>query len=104
VHAFQNSRRVHPVYFPYPYQELDEITLQLPADRKVEALPAPRSQTTAFGTYKASYESEAQSVKFQRWVVMNGIFFRVEEYPQLRAFFDNVRAGDEEPVVLRNAQ
>jgi hypothetical protein len=54
LHVFQNSRRVHPVYFPYPYEELDEVTLLLPADRKVEALPAPRSETTVFGCYKAS--------------------------------------------------
>jgi hypothetical protein len=104
AHAFQNSRRVHPVYFPYPYEELDEVTLQLPADRKVEALPAPRNQATQFGSYKASYESEAQFVKFRRQVVMNGIFFKVEEYPRLRFFFDSVRAGDEEPVVLQKAQ
>ncbi len=104
VDAFQSSRRVHPVYFPYPYQELDEVSLQLPADRKVEALPAPRSQTALFGSYKASYENQAGSIKFQRRVVMDGTFFKVEEYPQLRAFFDSVRAGDEEPVVLRNAQ
>jgi len=104
LHALRNSRRVHPVYFPYPYQELDEVTLQLPADRKVEALPAPRSQSTLFGTYKASYESQTGSVKFQRRFVMDRTFFRVEDYPRLRVSFDSVRAGDEEPVVLQKAQ
>ena len=104
LHAFQNSRRVHPVYFPFPYQELDDVTLQLPGDRKAEALPAPRSRTTLFGSYKASYESPAGSVKLQRQMVMNGTFFEVEDYPKLRAFFDDVRAGDEEPVVLQKVQ
>jgi hypothetical protein len=37
-------------------------------------------------------------------VVINGTFFKVEDYPRLRAFFDDVRAGDEEPVVLQKAQ
>jgi hypothetical protein len=37
-------------------------------------------------------------------MVMNGTFFEVEDYPKLRVFFDNVRAGDEEPVVLQKAQ
>jgi len=95
LHAFQNSRRVHPVYFPYPYKELDEVTLQL---------PAPRSQTTLFGSYQASYGSEAQSVKYRRQMVMNGTFFEVDDYPKLRVFFDDVRASDEEPVVLQKAQ
>jgi len=104
LHTFQNSRRVHPVYFPYPYEELDEVTLLFPADREVEALPAPRSETTLFGSYKASYENPVGSVKFQRQMVMNGMFFEVEDYPKLRVFLDNVRAGDEEPVVLQKSR
>jgi hypothetical protein len=70
----------------------------------VEALPAPRSETTLFGSYKASYENPAGSVKFQRQMVMNGMFFEVEDYPKLRVFLDNVRAGDEEPVVLQKSR
>ena len=104
LQAFQSSRRVHSIFFPYPYQELDEITLEVPAGRQVEAVPGPRSESTSFGSYKTSYESQGGSVKFQRQVVMNGIFFEVQDYPQLKTFFENVRAADEEPVVLRNAQ
>jgi len=104
IHAFQGSRRVHSVYFDYPYQELDEVTLQVPPDRKVEALPGPRSQTTPFGIYKASHVSEARCVTFQRRVVMNSIYFKAEEYPQLRAFLNYVRAGDEDLVALQNTK
>jgi len=104
LQAFQSSRRVHAIFFPYPYQELDEITLEVPPDRRVEALPAARSQTMSFGSYKTTYETADGIVKFERQVVMNGLFFNAEDYPQLRIFFDNVRVADEEPVVLRKAQ
>jgi hypothetical protein len=104
VHALQSSRRVYPIYFPYPHQELDEITLELPADRKVEALPAPRSYSTPFGSYSASYYENARSVRYQRRMAMDGIFFGVEQYPHLRDFLDDVRAGDEEPVILQKAR
>jgi len=104
IPAFQNSRRAYSVYFPYPFQEQDEVTLQLPSDRKVEALPASRSKTTPFGSYQASYEIQGASVSFHRRVVMEWTFFKVEQYPQLRTFFDNIRAGDEELTVLKNVQ
>jgi len=104
LQAFQSSRRVHAIVFPYSYQEVDEITLEVPPGRQVEALPAPRNQNTSFGSYKTTYESSDGIVKFERQVVMNGLVFDAEDYPQLRTFYDNVRAADEEPVVLRKAQ
>src|SRR4029077_5166242 len=45
AYPFQNTTRTHPVYFPYPYQTIDNLTLQLVDGMKVETVPAPRDQT-----------------------------------------------------------
>jgi hypothetical protein len=41
---FQNARRVHPAYFRYPWQEIDEVVLGLP-DSRLPRLTAGRSGT-----------------------------------------------------------
>ena len=41
---FRNAKRVHPVYFSFPWSESDQITVTLPDDFKVENLPRPREQ------------------------------------------------------------
>jgi hypothetical protein len=99
---FQNARRVHPVYFPYPYQEVDDITLQLGSSGKVESLPAPRSQTVSFGSYEASCASQGGTVQLKRKMTMDGIYFTVDYYAALKAFYNTVRAGDEQQIVLQN--
>ncbi len=42
-HLFQHAKRVHSVYFGYPWQEKDEVTVQLPAGYQagISVLPAP---------------------------------------------------------------
>jgi hypothetical protein len=100
--VFQNAKRVHPVYFPYPYQEADDITLQLGPSRKVETLPAARSQTVSFGSYEASCASQGGTVRLKRKMAMEGIYFTVDHYAALRAFYDTVRGGDDQQIVLQN--
>ncbi|MBZ5537097.1 MAG: DUF3857 domain-containing protein [Acidobacteriia bacterium] len=101
--SFRNAKRVQSVYLEYPYQELDEITLQLPASQVVETLPETRMQNSAFGNYEISYQKNAGTVSLHRKMVMDGILFKVEYYGALRRFFDNVRMGDEGQIVLQNA-
>jgi hypothetical protein len=33
---------------------------------------------------------------------VNGIIFRIPEYPELKGFFDKVQGADEEQLVLQN--
>ena len=100
--AFQNAKRVHPVYFPYPYQEVDDVTLRLGPSGKVESLPAPRSQSVPFGSYEASCESRGGTLQLKRKMNMDGIYFTVDHYAALKAFYNTVRAGDEQQIVLQN--
>ncbi len=100
-YPFQNAKRVHPIYFRYPYWESDDITFQLPASYHVESLPASRQKATDFGHYETSYANQAAKIHFERHLVMDGIFFPLTAYPALRVFFDAARAGDEQQAVLK---
>ncbi len=100
-YPFQEAKRVHPICFPYPFQELDEVAIQLPEGYQVESLPAPRSKKFPFCEYEISRRDEGGALQLRRRLVMQAYFFRVEGYSALRVFYDNVRAGDEEQMVLK---
>ncbi len=100
-YPFQTTKRVHPIYFGYPFQTLDDITLEVPKGYEVESLPAPRSKEFPFCRYEISRRSEGGKLRLERRLVMDGYFFRVQGYSALRVFYDAVRAGDEEQVVLK---
>jgi hypothetical protein len=103
-HPFQAQRRVHAVYFLYPYEELDEIELQFPSGYRAETLPAPRQSSDAnFGTYSRSLSAVGNSMHIRRTMSLVGIHYPVEYYPLLRLFFDKLHNGDEDRAVLQAA-
>jgi hypothetical protein len=102
--SFQHADRKHPIYFRYPFQELDEITVQLPEGYEVESLPDARHAEKSFGRFDISAERLAGAVRLKRRYIRDEYLFPVESYGLLRSFFNSVQAGDEEPTVLRKIQ
>jgi hypothetical protein len=103
THPFRHARRVHAVYLRNPYQEIDDLTIKLPAGLQVETIPEPRQSNSAWGRYQASRGKASQGIRLRRALSLEGYHFRVENYEQLRSFFSQVRAGDEEQIVLQRA-
>jgi len=42
--VFENAGRTHPAYFHYPYQKVDDITIDLPLGWKLGSLAKPLDQ------------------------------------------------------------
>ena len=40
---FDHAVRVHPIYFEYPFQKVDDITIELPAGWQTTSLPAAKN-------------------------------------------------------------
>jgi hypothetical protein len=100
-YPFQESKRVHPIYFRYPFQVKDDLTVNLPVGYEVESLPERREKTFPFGRYEITREAQGRAVRLVRQLVMDRHFIQVQDYSALRVFYDIVRAGDEEQVVLK---
>lgn len=99
--AFGHQRRVHPVYFSTPWQELDDITVELPGGYGVEGLPPTHKTPSDFGRYEMSAENDGGELRVRRRFVMDGTFFTIENYALLREFYTRVRTGDEQQAILR---
>lgn len=91
---FTPARRVNPVYFEYPFKTDDEVTVQLPLLISVGSTPPERTMKTSYGSYEASCQKQGTGFKFVRRLAMDRIFFPVDTYPAIRAFFQNVRSSD----------
>jgi hypothetical protein len=100
-YPFQHARRVHPVYFPYPYRETDDIIITLPAGMAVESVPAARQHKRMFSEHALNCAVEADGkLHVRQDLTIKKSLIPIEQYPALKSFFDQVRESDEGQVVL----
>lgn len=98
---FAHPDRSHPIYFPYCYQELDNIRIKLPDSVAVESLPQALDQTFPYGRILTIRKTEGNELILGRGFQMEGILFPTEHYPGVKDFFGKVQSVDEEQAVLR---
>jgi hypothetical protein len=102
--VFPATERTNPVYFDYPTQEVDEVHLTLPPNSEVESLPPNDSVKFEYGIYQTQQKKETADTIFSRRDLINGgVIFPASEYKAVKDFFDKVRAGDDQQIVLKAA-
>ena len=99
--VFENAGRVHPVYFHYPYMKVDDITVDLPLGWKLGSLARPVDQDVKAAAYAMKAEDRGGTLHLTRMLRSDLVMISKENYGALRAFFQLVRTGDEEQVVLQ---
>ncbi|HXH49105.1 MAG TPA: DUF3857 domain-containing protein [Terriglobia bacterium] len=104
TYPFQPLERKYPIDLKYPYEDLDEITIRIPPDYKVEALPEDLHTTRTYGSYSVTYHSSGNQIEVTRHVVVNKSVFGVNAYPDLRLFFTSMRVGDRQQALLGEVQ
>jgi Domain of Unknown Function with PDB structure (DUF3857)/Transglutaminase-like superfamily len=99
--AFKQQARKFPVYFPFAFEEDDKVSIQAPAGFSLESVPPPQSASIGYAGYQSVSQFEGNELRTQRVLKVNGIFFRPEQYAEVREFFNKVRSGDEQQTVLQ---
>jgi transglutaminase-like putative cysteine protease len=99
-HAFQHTVRVHPLYFNFPHQSADSVSIELPAAWQVSSVPKPCNVDRASLVYSASTEGKTGSLLLSRELKVDAMLVLTKYYPTVQDFFQTVRARDEEQVVL----
>jgi len=97
---FRHAARQHPVYFRYPHQEKDDVTVELPADCRLEAIPPAFNDKREFGRVELTREAAGSTLRIRRHYVMDEFLFDVNLYNSLRAFFTATRTADDQKIVL----
>jgi hypothetical protein len=99
--AFKHAQRKYPIYFPYAFAEVDKIFIKLPAGYSLESAPQLQQADLPYARYENFSQLAGTQLVTQRALLLNGIFFDVGKYGELKDFFSKVQAGDEEQAVFR---
>ena len=99
-HMFEHSERVNDVYFHYPVRRIDEIKIELPQGWKVDSLPKPVDQDAKAAEYILKVEQKPGLIQVTRSLRRDLIMVPKDMYPSLRNFFQAVKSGDEQQIVL----
>ncbi|MBL8150218.1 MAG: DUF3857 domain-containing protein [Blastocatellia bacterium] len=105
--VFPESNRIHPLYFPYPWSEEEDLTIELPAGFKMDSPTAPKpvnaGEISQYST-KLMYTKDGSKLIFKRSFFFGGggsIFFPQSMYPQIKQIFDLVQQQDKHTITLK---
>ena len=99
--VFEHAERVHPIYFEYPFEKLDDVTISLPLGWQVSSLPPAKNQDGKVVLYELKAENDKNTIHLSRKLKVDLLLVEPKYYAALRNFFQVVRSGDEEQVVLQ---
>jgi hypothetical protein len=100
-HIFEHTERVHAIYFDYPYQKNDDIIVTLPAGWQVSSVPPAQNEDGHIVTYSIAAENGKDRLHLTRKLTVDFLILEPKYYGALRNFFQVVRTGDEEQIVLQ---
>lgn len=101
-YPFASTRRTNPVYFEYPWESYEDVKVVLPPGMQMESLPAASKVDRGATVYQSSAEKQGSVLQLKRTLKMAAYYVAPERYPVLRQFYEQVRAGDEQQVVLKS--
>lgn len=100
---FEHTRRIQPVYFDFPFMRRDDMSVTLPPGFRADIVPHERETATDAMSYQIRIEPAAGGLRIRRDLTVNLKLIKVDAYGSLRDFYQAVRAGDEQQVVLSGA-
>jgi hypothetical protein len=101
-HLFDQAERINPIYDRFPTAQLDDIDIQLPAGWKLSALPKGSPTTGKDVTYSLTVEDHNGNLHLSRSLAFNFILLDAKKYPELRNSIQQIKASDDEQVVVES--
>jgi hypothetical protein len=98
--TFQHQTRTHPIYFGFRHQSADDVTIELPANWQVQSSPQPVRENRKVLDYASSSEFKNGSLHLNRQLTVATLLVEAKYYGTMQNFFEIVRTGDEEQVIL----
>ena len=100
-HLFDHADRVHPIYFKYPFQLIDDISIDMPLGWQITTVPKPQKLDAKAITYVLEANNDKGTLHLSRILDIDFLLLPSNTYANLRKIFQIVRTGDEEQVILQ---
>ena len=102
--TFAHEKRDLAVWFSYRYSARDAVRINFPAGFEVESVPPDGdAKLPKMAIYNLKATPDSGGVTIRRNLYLAEILYKPEEYPDLRKFYSQFEAKDQEPVVLKVA-
>lgn len=98
---FEHASRVHPIYFEYPHEKVEDVTIELPRGWQVSSVPAPQNPSAGAVAYSLKVEQTPGTLRLTRKLTINILLLEQKYYTALRNFFQAIRTRDEQQIVLQ---
>ena len=99
-HLFDHANRVHPIYFEFPFQRSDDITVDLPLGWQISSVPEAQKLDAKAITYNLDAKNEKGALHMNRVLNVDVVLLPQDKYDALRKIFQVVRTSDEQQVAL----
>ncbi len=99
--VFEHAQRVYAIYFEYPRMKSDDVTVELPSGWQVSSVPPPQNQDGHVILYTLKVDHSPGTVRLTRKFTVDFMMLEAKYYTALRNFFQVVRTGDGEQIVLQ---
>jgi len=100
-HMFEHSTRVHPLYFHFLFEKIDDVRIELPLGWQVSSLPQAQNTDAKVVAYSMKIENDKGSLHLERHLRSDLTFLEQKYYVALRNFYQSVRTGDDQQIVLQ---
>jgi hypothetical protein len=100
-HLYEHTARAHPLYYHFMSQKVDDVTVELPLGWKVSNLPKPGVKDAKLLVYTLKADEKNGTLHIERRLKRELVLLDPKYYPAVRSFYESVRTGDEEPIVLQ---
>ena len=97
--VFEHANRVHPIYFEYPHEKLDDITIEMPPGWQVNSVPPLQDHNGRIITYALKVEQSPGTLRLTRKLAIDVLLLDQKYYASLRNFYENVRTSDGSQIV-----
>ncbi len=99
-HVFEYSNRTYPVYYEFLSQKADDLSIKIPTGWQISAMPPAQNHDLHVVGYAMSAENASGTLHLTRKVEINTISIDQKYYAPLRSFYQIVKAGDDQQIVL----
>jgi len=80
---------------------MDDVTIELPLDWKVNSVPPGHKDEGKVCSYNTTVENKQGTLHLTRNLVIDTLVLEPKYYPALRKFFQTVKTGDEQQIVVQ---
>ena len=102
-HLFDHTNRMHPIYFEFPFQKIDDVTVQLPQGWQVSHAPPQANHDGHVVLYSLKVDHDAGAMHWTRKLNVDFCLLDSKYYGALRSFLEVVRTGDDAQIILQPA-